>query len=236
MKVMIFAAALPFALASCAPQAEQAATVAVTACQRTDVQDVVGKEVRNMMLKAVSDRGYMVALLGLDAALAKSLEEAHVTFTDVGVYTGAGVESPFKQIICAGSLQIDASTTRAGQDIVTMPHLRWTVNFSQPAEEPATAAFTVAVDPASLRDGLLVNGKPPANTEQKADEAAVPEASAEKSAVDAAAAADAAAEQARAAQAEAEAAGAEAAAASDSTKPQPRRQPTDDDLYAPHNN
>lgn len=236
MKAMIYAAALPLALASCAPQAEQAAMVAVTACQRTDAQDVVGKEVRHMILKAVSDRGYMVSLLGIDGAMAKAFEEARVTFTDVGVFTGDGAEAPYKQIVCSGSIQIDTSSTRWGQDIITMPHLRWTVNFSQPTEEPATAAFTVAVDPASLRDGLLVNGKPPANTDQKADEAAVPEASAEKSAVDAAAAADAAAEQAKAARAEAEAAEAEAAAASDSIKPQPRRQPTDDDLYAPHNN
>lgn len=189
-----------------------------------------------MVLEAASNRSYMVSLLGLDNVMAKALEEARITFTDVGVYAGNGITSPYKQIICSGSLQIDASTTRSGQDIVAMPNLRWSVNFSQPTEEPATAAFTVAVDPASLRDGLLVNGKPPANTEQKTDEAAVPEASAEKSAVDAAAAADAAAEQAKAAQVEADAAEAEAAAASDSTKPQPRRQPTDDDLYAPHNN
>lgn len=242
MKRMNFVAALPLALASCSPQPEQADTVAITACQRADVQDVVGKEVRNMILKAVSDRGYMVSLLGIDGAMAKAFEEARVTFTDVGVFTGDGAEGPYKQIVCGGSIQIDTSSTRWGQDIMTMPHLRWSVNFPQPTEEPATAAFSVAVDPASLRDGLLVNGKPPANAdanEAKTGDESITAGDRERSDSDAAAS-SADTEQAKAAEAqadEAERAAAEAAAeAKGEGSAPPRRQPTDDDLYAPHNN
>lgn len=165
MKVRFSMAALPLALASCAPVADQAVTDAVAACQRADVQDVVGKEVRKMMLKAAEDQILTAALFGIN--MTRSLEQARTTFTEVGVYTGATPSgAPFKQIVCGGTLQIDASTATSGQDIVTIPHLRWSVNFTQPTEEPGTAAFSIAVDPASITDGLLVNGAPPAQNEQ----------------------------------------------------------------------
>lgn len=229
-------AALPLALASCAPTADQAVTDAVVACQRADVQDVVGKEVRNMMLKAVADQVRTAAFLGIN--ITQSFEQARTTFTEVGVYTGATPSgAPFKQIICGGTLQIDASTATSGQDIVTIPRLRWSVNFTQPTEEPGTAAFTVAVDPASIHDGLLVNGEPPAKNRQSdtsadpaVDEqsaASSPESDADQAAADAAdagaAAADAAAE-------------AYEAAGIDNAPAPARRKPTDDDLYAPHSN
>ncbi|KHS45847.1 hypothetical protein [Novosphingobium subterraneum] len=236
MKVRFPMAALPFALASCAPTADQAVTDAVVACQRADVQDVLGKEVRNMMLKAAADRVLTAAFFGIN--MTQSLEQARTTFTEVGVYTGATPSgAPFKQIICGGTLQIDASTATSGQDIVTIPRLRWSVNFTQPTEEPGTAAFTVAVDPASIRDGLLVNGQAPAESGQRdtsSDEAggassaeSSARSEADSAANDAADAGDAAADVAAAAR--------EAAAASEAQPPS-RRQPTEDELYAPHGN
>lgn len=236
MKVRFSMAALPLALASCAPAADQAVSDAVAACQRADVQDVVGKEVRKMMLKAAEDQILTAALFGIN--MSQSLEQARTTFTEVGVYTGATPSrAPFKQIVCGGTLQIDASTATSGQDIVTIPHLRWSVNFTQPTEEPGTAAFSIAVDPASITDGMLVNGVSPAQKDQTDTSADVrsdaqSDADSAKSEADQAAA-DAAEAGAAAADAAAEAY--EAAAPYDAPAPS-RRQPTDDDLYAPHSN
>jgi hypothetical protein len=73
---------------------------------------------------------------------------------------------------CGASLQIDGSSARSGQDIVTIPHLRWSINFTQPTEDPSTEGFTVEVDDVSIGNGLLLNGKPPAQPSQYQDVAA----------------------------------------------------------------
>lgn len=236
MKGRFSMAALPLALASCAPAADQAVTDAVVACQRADVQDVVGKEVRKMMIKAATDRILTAAFFGIN--LTQAFEQARTTFTEVGVYTEATpVGAPFKQIVCGGTLQIDASTATSGQDIVTIPHLRWSVNFNQPTEEPGTAAFSIAVDPASITDGLLVNGEPPAKDEQTdtlADSRTDAQSDAENAKTEANQAA-AAAGDARAALADAQADAKIAETIGDDPAPS-RHQPTEDDLYAPHSN
>lgn len=232
MKIYYTLAALPLALAGCTPSGDLAAADAIAACQRADVQDVVGKEVRNMMLKAAADRMFVAAAFGID--MAKAMEQARTSFSEIGVYTtGAGATAPFKQIICGGSLQVDGSTATSGQDIVTIPRLRWSVNFAQPTEEPSTAAFSIAVDPVSISDGVLVNGEP-AKTGEVSDsgptekEPAPPEARGMSEAEQAAAAASAAA-------AEAMADAREAQALDDMPLPSGRK-PNEEDLYAPHGN
>jgi len=163
MKKVYAYAVVPLALASCAPASETPSSEAPTdkaidACLRTDVQDVVGKEVRNLMLKANLKRIMVAAAFGQDTIA--TLEQAGVSFEHAGAITGQlPLQPPYRQIVCGGSMQINASSARSGQDIVTIPHLRWSINFTQPTQEPATEGFTVDMDEQSISDGLLLNGK-----------------------------------------------------------------------------
>jgi len=174
MKRVYAYAVAPLALASCAPSSETPSSEAPTdkaidACLRTDVQDVVGKEVRNLMLKANLERIMVAAAFGQDTIA--TLEQAGISFAHAGAITGQlPLQPPYRQIVCGGSMQINASSARSGQDIVTIPHLRWSINFTRPTQEPATEGFTVDVDEKSISDGLLVNGKTPvqASDEQSA--------------------------------------------------------------------
>lgn len=221
-------------LASCTPMAETLPSQVVEACQRQDVQDVVGKEARNMMLKANEDRLWKAALFGIN--MAEAVEQARVTFSEVGVLASEAVQSPYSQIICQGSMQIDGSSAQAGQDIVTMPRLRWSINFAQPTDNPAAAAFSIAIDPASLFDGVLVNGQQPEASRQKTDatppqEATEVPANSETRESEA----DPSLADAEAALAEAEA-DAKIAATFGEDAESTNRQPSDEDLYAPHGN
>lgn len=217
--------ALAIALTSCGPVEDRTLTEAMSACARTEVQDVVGKEVRKMLLEAAKDRVVTAAFFGID--LTSSIENARVSFHDVGTFkTSPPPSPPYKQILCGGTMQIDGSSARAGQDIVTLPRLRWSINFVQPTNDPATAGFSIAVDPANVWQDMLVNGKPVENGEAnpaKPEPAPVaPQPQAEGAAAETQ---DVAAE---AAAADAAAAEAERAAAD--------HQPSDEDLYAPHPN
>jgi hypothetical protein len=176
MKKVYAYAVVPLALTGCAPSSETTSSEAPTdkaidACLRTDVQDVVGKEVRNLMLKANLERIMVAAAFGQDTIA--TLEKAAVSFEHVGAITGQlPLQPPYRQIVCGGSMQINASSARSGQDIVTIPHLRWSINFTQPTQEPATEGFTVDVDEKSISDGLLVNGKTPAQASDEQSAAA----------------------------------------------------------------
>lgn len=177
MKRLIAVASIPLALAGCVPadgdntSDKDLAQKAIDACARPDVQDVVGKDVRNRMLKA-NIQGVMIqSLFGQDAIA--EMEQARVSFSDVGVYSAhLPQQSTVRQVICGASLQIDSSSARSGQEIVTIPHLRWSINFTQPTEDPSTEGFTVEVDEVSIGNGLLLNGKPPAQPSQYQDVAA----------------------------------------------------------------
>lgn len=226
MKGLIPLVGLPMLLTACTPPTDMAPNLAASACERADVQDVVSKEVRNMALKANSDGVLAAAFLGFD--LGKAFEEARVSFSEVGVDTGTTSNSgpPFTQIVCGGTMQIDFSSARTGQDIVTLPRLRWSIDFVQPTNDPATAGFTIAVDPANVWQDMLINGKPVESAEAnpaKPEPAPVaPQPQAEGAAAETQ---DIAAE---AAAADAAAAEAERAAS--------EHQPSDEDLYAPHPN
>lgn len=159
MKGLIPITALSITLTACSPPADVTPYEAIAACERADVQDVVGKEVRNMMLKANADGVFMAAFMGFDAI--KALEQARVSFSEVGVDKAtSNAGPPFTQIVCGGTMQMDGSSARGGQDIVALPQLRWSINFAQPTQDPATAAFSVSVDPSSTFSGMLINGKP----------------------------------------------------------------------------
>lgn len=227
MNRIIFPAAFAVMLAGCTPQGEALTLQAINACKRADVQDVVGKEARNLMLKANEDGLWRAALFGVNVAAA--VEQARVSFGEVGVYTDTA-QSPYTQIVCTSSMQIDGSSAQAGQDIVTIPHLRWSINFAEPTQDPETASFSIAVDPASLYDGILVNGEPAQAKSQKpateidSDQAEQPAAPPADEAVNPG---DAAAEAA---------ADAEAAAHAGEDIPPVNHQPSDEELYAPHSN
>lgn len=232
MKAPISIALLTLTLTACTPPADVVPQEAITACQRADVQDVVGKEVRNMMLKSVSEGVFVAAFLGFDVG--KAFEQAKVSFSEVGVDATTTPNSgpPFTQIVCGGAMQIDASSTRAGQDIVTLPRLRWSINFAQPTQDPTTAGFTIAVDPISIYEGMLVNGKPADNAEVgQAKPDPLPQA--QQNSDSKMGPAEGAVAEAESARTEAEQAEAEAKKAMMEAD---KRAPSDEDLYAPHPN
>lgn len=203
--------------ASSAATDEAGAPAAYRACQRQDVQDVVGKETRNIMLKANANGVMMASLFGVD--LVKPVAEANVSFHDVGLYSDPASPLPITQITCGANFQIDASSTQSGQDIVTIPNLRWNINFTPPTQDPETGGFTIEVDKASIYDGILVNGHPPvANNKDETATAPAGRPEADQAAP--------------LSDAEAEA----AEAASDETPKRRQAPPTEDDLYAPHSN
>lgn len=176
------------------------------------------------------------ALLGVD--LVQAMERARVSFGEVSL-SADSAQSPSSQIVCTGSMQIDGSSAQAVQDIVTLPHLRWSINFAAPTYDPQTAAFTIAIDPGSLLEGMLINGQPPqggnAAAEDSAPAPAVNEAPQTGNGMSEAEAQDAMSEDAQKAALEAKAAERQAAAMGDYPEP-PSRQPSDEDLYAPHSN
>lgn len=237
MRNTILTGTLSMLLAGCGPVSEQFTDEATKACQRPEVQDVVGKEVRNQILSAVDgNRMFWAAMIGID--FAKALEDARVRFSDVGTKTSTALVmgTRLQQVVCVGSLQIDGSSARSGQDIVTIPHLRWSINFTEPTDDLEHAGFTIAIDKQSISDGLLVNGEPPqsqgrdSQPDTAKEQAGSPPdqalSDAEQSAANAAVQAKTSAEEAAK----------EAAAAAAASKPKDQSGPSDDDLYAPHNN
>lgn len=239
MRNTILTGTLSMLLAGCGPVSEQFTDEATKACQRPEVQDVVGKEVRNQLLSAVDgNRMFWAAMIGID--FAKALENARVRFSDVGTKTSTALVmgTRLQQVVCVGSLQIDGSSARSGQDILTIPHLRWSINFTEPTDDLEHAGFTIAIDKRSISDGLLVNGEPPQSQgrDSQADAAkeqvGSPPGQALSDAEQSAADAERSAADAAASRKEAE----EAAAAAAASKPTLQSGPSDDDLYAPHNN
>ncbi|MBB3941557.1 hypothetical protein GGR39_003237 [Novosphingobium fluoreni] len=233
-------------LTNCSPQAgggeeqtHNSSHPALAACQRADVQEVVGKETRGKLYKAALPRLMMMqSWLGADPnRIVAAFDQAEVTFDHVSIDNpGALGEPPYQQIVCTGHIQIDMSNATAGQDILGIDGLRWVINFSGQPSDPATDAFTVDVDDVSIGRGMTHNGRSPVQpqpqeqADQNAPEAGgVDQADGNTAADDAARAADEA--QAAVAQAEAE-------MKSPPQAPTQQRgtnnQPSEEDLYAPH--
>jgi hypothetical protein len=230
---------LAIGLVNCSPQANQEQTsspadTALSACQRPDVQEVVGKETRGKLLKSALPKLIVQEMLGLDTSRAiDDLDKANVTFDHVSLdKPGALGEPPFQQIVCAGHLQIDMSTPTSGQQIIGIDRLRWVINYSVRPADPANDAFTVDVDDLSIQRGITVNGHRP-DAEQTPPQT-------EETPTDV----DAEIDAARVAADEAEKAAAEASAEAQAiTNPGQRSSqqqsgdsnpPSKEDMYAPH--
>lgn len=212
--------------------------LALAACQRADVQDVVGKETRGKLFKAELPRLTMQEWMGYDSSRAiADFDNAVVRFTQVSVDKPEALgEPPYRQIVCKGHIQIDMSNATVGQQIASIDGLRWVINISGQPSDPATDAFTVDVDDYSIQDGLKINGRSPAQPQQQeqadqggsdAGDAGLTDA--DRAARDAAQAADEA--QAAVAQAEAEM---KSAPQAPTQQRNTTNQPSEDDLYAPH--
>ncbi|WP_394658804.1 hypothetical protein [uncultured Novosphingobium sp.] len=236
---------LAFALTNCSPQAggsedqtRNSSPPALAACQRADVQEVVGKETRGKLFKAALPQYMMQEFLGADPnRIVAAFDQAKVTIDHVAVDNpGALGEPPYQQIVCTGHIQIDMSNATAGQDILGIDGLRWVINISGQPSDPATDAFTVDVDDMSIGRGVTYNGRSPVQPQpqEQADQNApdaggVDQADGNTAADDAARAAD-----------EAEAAVAQAEAEMKSAPQAPTQQrgannqPSEEDLYAPH--
>lgn len=240
MKRIIVAAGLPLVLAGCAPGAADSAEGASQVCERSDVKDVVSKEVRSIMLKQNFKTALGWSALGLNMNdFFKSFDEAKATFWAVRAQMGTSTQGPpFRQIICSAKVSFDLSTAMAGQQIISVPRLRWSVNFAEPTDDPQTAGFSIEVDSDSVQDGITGNGNPlpeednSRNQQGDSGQAAAPAADqADAAAANAANAADNAA--AAAADFQAASKGG-ADAGSPGTQRQEPAAPSENDLYAPH--
>lgn len=230
-------------LASCKPTSDDMLNTAAQACQRSDIEDVVSKETRNLMVKPNIEKLLVAEWWGLDVKeILAQIEGARVSFDGVGTMTHGAPGQQFTQIICGGKLQLDMSTGLAGQQIFGIPRLRWAINFPEPTSDPLSGGFSVEVDPDSIHDGMTFNGMP-ARSEQADGSSGDGSAGA---AIDAEAAdpgagqhADSAAEAAAAAAKDFDAASqVDAAPSRQRTAPADKsvNAPSEDDLYAPHGN
>jgi hypothetical protein len=237
---------LAVALANCSPQTDRreeqprsSAPPALAACQRADVQEVVGKEARGKLFKSILPRLLLQEWMGLDTRRAiADFDQAKVSFNQVALdKPNTLVEPPYQQIVCTAHVQIDMSNATAGQQIVGIDGLRWVINISGQPSDPARDAFTVDVDDVSIQQGLTINGRSPVQAQSQEQDQSAPEADAGDA--DGAAANSAADDAARAA-AEAHAAAAQAEAEIGSAPQAPTQLPENDkpsseeDLYAPH--
>lgn len=156
-------AATALALAGCSevPSSNPVGGMAaLEACKRPDVQDAVGKEARSMVLKDALPELAARALFGLVDldALAKQFEGATVSASSTALQSGAG--SDLRTIGCTANFKIDASNAIAGQDVVQIKRVRWTIRFADEQPDPASSNFTVEVDQSSLYEGMAINGEP----------------------------------------------------------------------------
>jgi hypothetical protein len=237
---------LAVALANCSPQTDgredqtrSSSHPALVACQRADVQEVVGKETRGKLYKTALPKLMMQELLGLDTSRAiADFDQAKVSFNQVALDKPEALsEPPYQQIVCTAQVQIDMSNATAGQQIIGIDGLRWVINMSGQPSDPAKDAFTVDVDDISLQRGLTINGRSPAQpqSQEQVDQSA-PEADAGDADL---ADADSAADDAARAAAEAHAAAAQAEAEIGSAPQAPTQPhgnnnpPSEEDLYAP---
>lgn len=208
-------------------------------CQRADVQDLVGKEAWRIILDQSRGRIVALAIFGLvdPNAMLEQFENANVSFT--GTRAGPSLEN---RVACSGSMRFDASNTNTGQDIVQLPKLSWLVDFADGDGDLTSTNFTVAVDQASVFEGMLLNGKPAEGYADShgtnADDSTRARDNEDAAADGDLGAANAAMNDANAAADEAQATADEAAKAEAqldaSEKPKASRSPSDDDLYAPH--
>lgn len=131
------------------------------ACLRPDVQDVVSKEVRSMILKATVKNGGGAVMFGLIDlnALGQALKDAKIEFSNIAPNDGPISGDEANSIRCSGSLRIDSTNTVSGQDVLFVPRLQWTISFSDGGADLNSPNFTVQVDEDSIGDGLLANGK-----------------------------------------------------------------------------
>lgn len=198
-----------------------------TACDRGDVQELVSKEARKIILDQQRGRFVMLAYFGLadPQAILQKFENAQVTFTDVQTVAGSK-----GMIECRGAMRFDASDTNVGQDILQIPALAWRVNFAD--GDPTSNDFTVEVDKDSVFDGILVNGKPAPVAPNKSDDSADQRAEAQNERTDdSTSAAQVASDADKAAAVATKAAQDASAAARDAES---NKTPSDEDLYAPH--
>jgi hypothetical protein len=140
------------------PEATEAdPTTATGACERADVQELVGKEARGVIMDSARSRLITLAIFGLidPQETRAALENAQITFTDV---TSGGVRGD--NVPCTASLRIDASNANAGQDIVQLPAVIWQIALADGDGNVSSSNFTVKVDPASVFEGMRINGKP----------------------------------------------------------------------------
>lgn len=257
--VLLLPTALSLTLASCdAPTydpAVSASSIALAACSRNDVQDIVGKETRSKMLKAALPRLLNAAMMGLVDInqVGDEFSRASVSFYNVALADPATQSGPpFNRVVCSARLQLDLSDAVSGQQIIGIERLRWVVNFSEAVNDPATGAFTVDIDALSIQSGLTVNGQAVASAEQNVQQGEPENAGGGSdtlhagiydSAEDAADAAREAAEQAARELADANAALKEDSSSdvpaqdmsTDRRKQNSGQSPSDEELYAPHN-
>jgi hypothetical protein len=242
----ILCSLLAITLTNCSPQTDErqeqtrsSLPPALAACQRADVQEVVGKETRGKLYKTALPKLMMQAMLGVDTSRAiADFDQAKVSFNQVALDKPENLgEPPYQQIVCTAQVQIDMSNATAGQQIIGINGLRWVINISGQPSDPARDAFTVDVDDISLQSGLTINGRAPVQpqSQEQADQSAPAADAGDADLADFDSAADDAAKAATEAHAAAAQAEAEIGSAPQlPTQPHGNNNPpSEEDLYAP---
>lgn len=126
-------------------------------CERTDVQDLVGKEARKLILDRARPQLVAIALMTMaePEAYLRKFREAQVSFSDV-----QGNLDEHGLFACTASAKIDMSDAESGQDIIQSPTLAWRVTFADKKADLTNSNFTVEVDEGSVFSDMLINGKP----------------------------------------------------------------------------
>lgn len=171
------------ALGGCdAPSNNQAAqgaqSLSQQACERQDVQAVVGKEVKSILYKGWFEHAGTAVMLFDPDEIGTQFKQAQTSFHDVEVYANSGGSASMDRVVCQAVLQIDESNELRGQSILQFRKLRWSIDFGQTTDNPQTAAFSIVLDQGSLGDDVRLNGEPIEASKKReradADQASLP--------------------------------------------------------------
>lgn len=150
--------------------AKGSSSLAQQACERQDVQAVVGKEVKSILYKGWFEHAGTAVMLFDPDEIGAQFKQAQPSFHDVAVYANSGGSASMNRVVCQAVLQIDESNELRGQSILQFRKLRWSIDFGQTTDNPQTAAFSIVLDQGSLGDDVRLNGEPIEAAKRRSDE------------------------------------------------------------------
>ena len=168
-------AGLVILASACSSESDTSESNASQACERSDVLDAVGKEVRHTVLKQLSVNP-IEGLLRLEAqgitmeAVVDAYNRAAVTFEDVSSSTEFRSGMTIHRVNCVGNFRMDSSTALGGQDVLEINEVAWDVVYTNGTQDLASSAYTIKLSVPTVFAKMLVNGEAVAQAEQEVSE------------------------------------------------------------------